>query len=39
MSKRFAELEIKASDVYGLSLEKVNSAEKDYRAKIVIDLE
>ena len=39
VSKRFAELEIKASDVYGLSLEKVNSAEKDYRAKIVIDLE
>lgn len=39
VTKRFAELEIKASDVYGLALETVNSAEKDYRAKIMIDLE
>lgn len=39
ISKRFAELEIRASDVYGLALETVNSAQKDYRAKIMIDLE
>jgi predicted nucleotidyltransferase len=39
VSNRFAELEIKASDIYGLSLETVNSAQKDYRAKIMIDLE
>lgn len=36
---RFAEIEIKASDVYGLSLETVTSAQKDYRAKIMIDME
>lgn len=38
-AKRFAELEIKASDIYGLALETVNSAQKDYRAKIMIDME
>lgn len=36
---RFAEIEIRASDVYGLSLETVTSAQKDYRAKIMIDME
>lgn len=39
IAKRFAELEIRASDVYGLALETVTSAQKDYRAKIMIDLE
>lgn len=38
-AQRFAELEIKASDVYGLAMEKITSAEKDYRAKIMIDME
>lgn len=38
-AKRFAELEVRASDIYGLALETVNSAQKDYRAKIIIDLE
>lgn len=38
-AERFAELEIRASDVYGLALETVNSAQKDYRAKIMIDME
>ncbi len=38
-AERFAELEIRASDVYGLALETVTSAEKDYRAKIMIDME
>lgn len=38
-SKRFADLEIRASDIYGLSLESIASADKDYRAKIMIDLE
>ena len=38
-AKRFAELEIRASDVYGLALETVSSAQKDYRARIKIDLE
>lgn len=38
-AKRFAELEIRASDVYGLALETVNSAQKDYRAKIMLDME
>ena len=36
---RFAEVEMRASDVYGLSLETVTSAQKDYRAKIMIDME
>lgn len=39
VSKRFAELESRASDVYGLALETVTSAQKDYRAKITIDME
>ena len=39
VSNHFAELEIRASDIYGLSLETVTSAQKDYRAKIMIDLE
>lgn len=39
VSKRFAELEIRASDVYGLALDTVTSAQKDYRAKIIIDME
>ena len=38
-AERFAELEIKASDIYGLALETVTSAQKDYRAKIMIDME
>lgn len=39
ISRRFADLEIRASDIYGLALETVASAQKDYRAKIMIDLE
>ena len=39
IAERFAELEIRASDIYGLALETVTSAEKDYRAKIMIDME
>lgn len=39
IAKRFAELEIRASDIYGLALDTINSAQKDYRAKIMIDLE
>lgn len=38
-AKRFADIEIRASDVYGLSLGTVTSAQKDYRAKIMIDME
>ena len=38
-AERFAELEIRASDIYGLSLETIASAQKDYRAKIMIDME
>lgn len=38
-AERFAELEIRASDVYGLALKTVTSAQKDYRAKIMIDME
>ncbi len=38
-SRRFAELEIRASDIYGLALDTVNSAQKDYKAKIMLDLE
>ena len=38
-AERFAEVEMRASDVYGLSLETVTSAQKDYRAKIMIDME
>lgn len=39
VSRRFAELEGKASDIYGLALDNVTSAADDYRAKIAIDLE
>jgi len=38
-AERFAELEIRASDVYGLAMDTVSSAQKDYRAKIMIDME
>lgn len=38
-AERFAELEIRASDVYGLAMETITSAQKDYRAKIMIDME
>lgn len=38
-AERFTELEIRASDVYGLAMETVTSAQKDYRAKIMIDME
>ncbi|HRR76127.1 MAG TPA: nucleotidyltransferase [Ruminococcus sp.] len=38
-AERFAELEIRASDLYGLALETITSAQKDYRAKIMIDME
>lgn len=38
-AKRYASLEVRASDIYGLSLEQVNSAQKDYRSKISIDIE
>ena len=39
VTRRFAELEGKASDIYGLALDNVTSAADDYRAKIAIDLE
>lgn len=39
VSRRFAELEGKASDIYGLALDTVTSAADDFRAKIAIDLE
>lgn len=39
IAERFAELEIRASDIYGLALDTVTSAQKDYRAKIMIDME
>ena len=38
-ARRFAELEALASDIYGLSLDTVTSAQDDYRAKIMIDME
>lgn len=38
-AERFTELEVRASDVYGLALETVTSAQKDYRAKIILDME
>ena len=38
-AERFTELEIRASDVYGLAMETITSAQKDYRAKIMIDME
>lgn len=39
ISRRFAELEARASDIYGLTLGNIQSAQKDYRAKFVIDFE
>ena len=39
VTRRFAELEGRASDIYGLALDTVTSADDDYRAKIAIDLE
>ncbi|MBR5164335.1 MAG: nucleotidyltransferase family protein [Ruminococcus sp.] len=39
VTRRFAELEGRASDIYGLALDTVTSAADDYRAKIAIDLE
>jgi predicted nucleotidyltransferase len=39
VTRRFAELEGKASDIYGLALETVTSAADDYRARIAIDPE
>ncbi len=38
-SRRFAELEGRASDLFGLALDTVTSAREDFRAKIMIDLE
>lgn len=38
-AKRFAELEIMATDLFGLALDSLGSAESDYRAKISIDME
>ncbi len=39
VTKRFAELEGRASDIYGLSLDTVTSSADDMKAKIMIDLE
>jgi predicted nucleotidyltransferase len=39
VTRRFAELEGRASDIYGLALGTVTSAADDYRAKIAIDTE
>lgn len=39
VTRRFAELEGRASDIFGLALGKVTSAADDYRARIMIDLE
>lgn len=39
LSGRFAELEQRASDVYGLSLDRIGSAQDDIRAKIMLDME
>ena len=36
---KFAELEEKASDVYGLALDSIGSAQDDIRAKIMLDME
>jgi len=38
-AKRFAELEARASDIYGLAHGKITSAEDDFRAKIMLDME
>ncbi len=37
--RRFAQLEEKASDVYGLALDSISSAQEDIRAKIMLDME
>ncbi|HBB72252.1 MAG TPA: nucleotidyltransferase [Ruminococcus sp.] len=39
IAKRFAQLEERASDIYGLALGKAASAQDDLRAKITIDME
>ena len=39
LSERFAELEGRASDIYGLALDNIMSAQNDFRAKIMIDME
>jgi predicted nucleotidyltransferase len=39
ITKRFAELETRASDIYGLARETITSAQKDYKAKIMIDFD
>lgn len=36
---RYAFLEGRASDIYGLSLDTITSAQNDFRAKIIIDME
>ena len=36
---RFAFLEGRASDIYGLCLDNITSAQNDFRAKIIIDME
>jgi len=38
-SARFSELEARASDIYGLAVAKIQSAQKDYRSKFSIDLD
>ena len=38
-TERFAQLEARASDIYGLGLYKIQSAQKDYRSKFSIDLD
>lgn len=38
-ARRFAELEGRASDIYGLAMEHMTSAGDDFRAKIMIDME
>lgn len=38
-AERFTQLEARASDIYGLGLYKIQSAQKDYRSKFVIDLD
>lgn len=38
-AQRFAQLEGTASDIYGLSLPVITSAQDDFRAKIMIDME
>lgn len=38
-AERFTEIEERASDIYGLALCKIQSAQKDYRSKFAIDLD